>query len=455
MQRPNALYAGHVRTLDERYGAALGAAGFKAALVGAGLPVPVHRDDQEYPYRPEPLFLQWAPLIAHPGSCLLIRPGRTSLLLVNAPDDFWHQPAPVPKGPWQHQLDIQLIKDRREIRKHLPRRVESLALLGEPRQWHGLGVAGRHNPRPVMDGLDYDRAFKTPWEVECIRRATGSALAGHRAVEAGFRAGLSEHELGLMFLAGSGQTDAELPYPAIVAMNRNGATLHYQHRQRLRPRASERRSLLLDAGCSAQGYASDITRTYPARRGEFATLVRDLDREQQQLCAAVRPGAKFPELQLSAHQAIARVLNRAGLVRMEPDDMVRHRLTDLFLPHGLGHLLGLQVHDVGGELADRRGRRLPGPARFPRLRLRRDLAPGMVITIEPGLYFIDSLLARLRAGRYRRQVDWRRIAALRPCGGIRIEDNVLVTGSGHRNLTRELLLESHAPKSASGASQGR
>lgn len=441
MPTPHSLYTRHLRTLDLRYASALEGGGFTTALIGAGLSLPVFRDDQEYPYRPEPLFMQWAPLTAHPGSCLLVRPGRKPLLLVYAADDYWHQAAAVPAGPWLRQLDIRFIKDRKEIRRHLPRRAHALALLGEPRQWQGLELPGHANPKAVLQHLDYDRAFKTAWEVECIRQATVTALAGHRAVEQGFRAGLSEHELGLMFLAGSGQTDAELPYPAIVAMNRNAATLHYQHRLRQRPRGLERQSLLLDAGCNAHGYASDITRTYPARRGEFAALVRDLEREQQQLCAAVGPGAKFPELQLSAHHAIARVLNHAGLVRMEPDDMVRHRITDLFLPHGLGHLLGLQVHDVGGELADRQGRRLPGPARFPRLRLRRALAPGMVVTIEPGLYFIDSLLARLKAGRHRRQVDWRRVAALRPCGGIRIEDNVLVTTTGHRNLTREHLLE--------------
>lgn len=445
MPTPQSLYATHLRTLDQRYASALEAGGFSTALIGAGLPVPVHRDDQEYPYRPEPLFMQWAPLAAHPGSCLLVRPGRKPLLLVYAADDFWHQAAPIPVGPWQRQLDLRVIKDRAQIRRHLPRRGTSVALLGEPRQWQGLNLPGHPNSKAVLHSLDYDRAFKTGWEVECIRQATVTALAGHRAVEQGFRSGLSEHELGLMFLAGSGQTDAELPYPAIVAMNRNGATLHYQHRQRQRPKPKDRLSLLLDAGCTAHGYASDITRTHAARGGEFASLVRAMDQVQQQLCAAVKPGVSFPELQLETHRAIAGVLHRAGLVRMEPADMMQHRITDAFLPHGLGHLLGLQVHDVGGELADRAGRQLKGHPRFPRLRLRRALAAGMVVTIEPGLYFIDSLLARLKAGRYRRQVDWRRVAALRPYGGIRIEDNVLVTDSGQRNLTREHLLELPAP----------
>jgi Xaa-Pro dipeptidase len=166
-------------------------------------------------------------------------------------------------------------------------------------------------------------------------------------------------------------------------------------------------------------------------------MVRDLDKAQQRLCALVRPGVAFPELQLAAHREIAGLLAKWDLVRLSPDDMVEQHVTDAFLPHGLGHLLGLQVHDVGGGLASHRGGELARPKRFPRLRLTRPLAPGMVVTIEPGLYFIDSLLARLRKGRLKSRVNWRQLANLHRYGGIRIEDNVLVTADGHRNLTRE------------------
>ena len=438
MQPAARLYRPHIEALCARYDAALESTGFDAVLIGAGVPVLVYRDDQDYPYRPEPLFLQWAPLAAHPGSALLHRPGRKPLLLVLESDDFWHQPAAIPRGPWQKTLDIRVIRHRDEIRKHLPGKKTHLAVLGAPLQWRGMALPGPLNPKALLTHLDYDRAWKTPWEVACIQVATTLGLAGHRAVRQAFAAGCSEYEMGLIFLAACGQTDDELPYPAIVAMNRNGATLHYQHRDRQRLPARERHSLLLDAGCTCGGYASDITRTHAARRGEFASMVRDLDRAQQRLCGLVRPGVAFPELQLAAHREIATLLARWDLVRMAPEDMVARRVTDAFLPHGLGHLLGLQVHDVGGGLASRRGGELARPKRFPRLRLTRPLATGMVVTIEPGLYFIDSLLTRLRRSRLARRVNWRQLAALRRYGGIRIEDNVLVTPTGHRNLTREL-----------------
>jgi Xaa-Pro dipeptidase len=438
VQPATRLYRPHIEALCGRYDAALDSSGFDAALIGAGVPVLVHRDDQDYPYRPEPLFLQWAPLAMHPGSALLHRPGRKPLLLVLETDDFWHQPAPLPTGPWDRVLDVRKIRGREQLRKFLPAQGSRLALLGAPLQWRGLNLRGKPNPRPLLTHLDYDRACKTPWEVACIEAATALALAGHRAVRTAFAAGCSEFEMGLIFLAACGQADHELPYPAIVATNRNGATLHYQHRDRHRLPARERHSLLLDAGCSYGGYASDITRTHAARRGEFASMVRDLDRAQQRLCALVRPGVAFPELQLAAHGEIATLLAGWGLVRMAPEEIVAQRVSDAFLPHGLGHLLGLQVHDVGGDLATPRGGRFPRPKRFPRLRLNRELAPGMVVTVEPGLYFIDSLLAKLRRRAAGRRVNWRQVAKLRKYGGIRIEDNVLVTASGHRNLTREI-----------------
>jgi Xaa-Pro dipeptidase len=431
-------YASHLRTLQRRYDVALAATGFDAVIVGAGVPVGIFADDQDHPYRPDPRFVQWAPLLAHPGSLLAYRPGQRPQLCVHAPDDFWHQSAPVPAGEWEQRLDIHPVADRRVAAKLLRRLLGRgrTALLGDPRQWQGLGLGPAVNPPALVTYLDYDRATKTAWEVDNLRAANRLGIRAHAAVAQGYAQGLSEYELGLVFLAACGQTDAELPYPAIIAANENGATLHYQHRRRTRLPAAQRRSLLVDAGCSVAGYASDITRTLAARPGEFATMVADLERAQQRLARRVAPGAWFGDLQLAAHEELAGLLARWELVRLSPEAIVTARITDHFFPHGLGHLLGLQVHDVGGDLAGPGGGSLPKPPRFPRLRLTRRLEPGYVVTIEPGLYFIDSLLARLRRSRHGRHVDWRRVDALRPYGGIRIEDDVLVTEDGHENLTR-------------------
>jgi Xaa-Pro dipeptidase len=161
-----------------------------------------------------------------------------------------------------------------------------------------------------------------------------------------------------------------------------------------------------------------------------------MHRLQQELCARVAPGVDWRELHLAAHLLVARLLRDTGVLRVSGEDAVALGLSSTFLPHGLGHLLGLQVHDVGGFCATAQSPPIPRPAGHESLRLTRQLETGMVVTVEPGVYFIDSLLQRLRASPHAQHVDWSLIEALRPCGGIRIEDDVLVTAGGHENLTR-------------------
>ena len=115
----------------------------------------------------------------------------------------------------------------------------------------------------------------------------------------------------------------------------------------------------------------------------------------------------------------------------------RDGVTGVFFPHGIGHLLGLQVHDVGGRMADPSGAERPRPTGHPYLRMTRDLEPGCVVTIEPGLYFIEMLLAEAHRDERRKLIDWNRVDALRGCGGVRVEDNVVAMPDGPRNLTRE------------------
>jgi Xaa-Pro dipeptidase len=112
-------------------------------------------------------------------------------------------------------------------------------------------------------------------------------------------------------------------------------------------------------------------------------------------------------------------------------------VTRVFLPHGLGHLLGLQVHDVGGFQSSPDVPPQRAPADHPHLRLTRVLETDFVVTMEPGLYFIDQLLEPARNGALHDAIDWLRVDALRPYGGIRVEDDLLVTADGHENLTRQ------------------
>jgi Xaa-Pro dipeptidase len=162
-----------------------------------------------------------------------------------------------------------------------------------------------------------------------------------------------------------------------------------------------------------------------------------MDTLQQGLCEGMKAGVDYRDMHLRAHHDIAGLLVDHGIIRCGAEQAVEKGLSSVFFPHGLGHFLGLQTHDVAGLITDETGREIPRPAGHPYLRLTRALAPGNVLTVEPGLYFIDSLLSRWRAGDDAGLVDWALVDELAPFGGIRIEDDVAVTDGDPENLTRD------------------
>ena len=431
-------YGAHLAILDQRLDDALRATGFDGAVIFAGDERTVFRDDQTYPFRVEPYFKAWLPLTQAPGSFLRLVPGQRPMLVYKQVDDYWHEPPRDPEGYWTQHFDIRVARSDAEARK----------LSGSGARWVAIGSAAErlargggaatqpaiNDPR-FLNHLDFGRAVKTTYELLCMRGAQATAVRGHLAVADAFNGGATELELHQVYLAASGQRETELPYPNIIGLNEHAATLHYQ---RLRAEApTVKRSLLIDAGAEWTGYAADITRTYSASAtDDFAALIAAMDELQQRICAEVKPGVDFVVLHAFTHRQLAGLLRDHQIVQCSADEAVARGITRNFLPHGLGHLLGLQVHDAGGHLADTTGRKREPPAHDPYLRLTRTLQAGVVVTIEPGLYFIPSLLRALLA-KNEAQVNRAMIERLVPFGGIRIEDNVEVTSDGHRNLTRE------------------
>jgi Xaa-Pro dipeptidase len=430
-------YGAHLAILDQRLDEALRATGFDGAVIFAGDERVVFRDDQTYPFRVEPYFKQWVPLTQAPGSFLRLVPGQRPMLVYKQLDDYWYEPPSDPEGYWTQHFDIRIAKTDAEARK----------LSGSGARWVAIGSAAEraarasgaatqpaiNDPR-FLNHLDFSRAIKTTYEILCMRGAQAMAVRGHLAVAERFKGGAAELELHNAYLAASGQRETELPYGNIIGLNEHAATLHYQ-RLRASPPAVKR-SLLIDAGAEFLGYAADVTRTYSASANDdFAALIASIDALQQRICDEVKPGVDFVVLHAFAHRQLSAVLREHELVTCSADEAVSTGITRAFLPHGLGHLLGLQVHDAGGRLADATGRKREPPALDPHLRLTRTLSPGVVVTIEPGLYFIPSLLKGLLA-KHESRVNRAAIERLVPFGGIRIEDNVEVTADGHRNLTR-------------------
>lgn len=410
---------------------ALSKSGFDHLIIASGVEKLQFLDDTHYPFKPNPQFKYWLPLVRHPNCWIAYTPGFKPILVYYQPDDYWHVPPSAPEGEWLEFFDVRIIHHAEDAVRHLPDAAKS-AIIGEA----DAALAGfvPNNPKALLDYLHYYRAFKTPYELSLMRKAQAKAVRGHAAAEQAFRAQGSEAQINAAFLAAAGHTDCDVPYNNIVALNEHAATLHYQYKSFHKP--AHHRSLLIDAGAEFDGYAADITRTYGNGFDLFEQLIEAVDKEQQALCAQVRTGLDYRELHLQCHLRLAGVLNALEIVNMDPVTMLDKRVSSVFFPHGLGHPIGLQVHDVAG-FSDENGTLIPRPEGHPFLRMTRTLEPGMVVTIEPGLYFIPSLLAELKQRPEAKAVNWQKVEQLMPYGGVRIEDEVHCTGGEPENLSRD------------------
>lgn len=267
--------------------------------------------------------------------------------------------------------------------------------------------------------------------------ACESAARGHEAARKSFKSWGTEREIDRAYMQAADILDT--PYGNIVALDEKAAILHYQNKRGADHAPGK--VLLIDAGASFEGYASDITRTWAQDDCDavFLSLVEAVDRLERDLVAMVTPGRPYLEIHLEAYRRISQILVEAGIVKTGVDEAIERRLTSAFFPHGVGHQLGIQVHDVGGHQAGPEGGKAPPPEEHPFLRNTRILEPGHVVTIEPGLYFTPVLLDPLRSGGDAPRIDWALVDRLLPHGGVRIEDNVASTDDGPLDLTRSLI----------------
>lgn len=427
-------YSDHIATVQARFDAALAATGHEAVFIYAGQPRNAFLDDNAAPFRVNPLFKYWVPITESPQSALYYQPGHQPVVFLYQPRDYWHATPVVPAGDWQQHVDLVVIDDINKIPAWLGERLSKAAFIGEDfaepvASWK---VAVR-NPAALIDHLHYHRAVKTAWELDNLRHANRLAATAHLAARDAFFAGASELEIHHAYLAAINVRESQVPYNSIVALNENGAVLHYDNYGTQAP--AEARSFLIDAGALYQGYCADITRTYSRENGFFQELIEAMDTAQQQLISEIKPGVNYLDYHVSQHLKIAKILSDFGFVKGTPESIYEQGYSSAFFPHGLGHLIGLQVHDVGGFLANDAGETIPRNERHPFLRLLRDVEVGQVFTIEPGLYVVDQLLEEFVGNA---DFNWDRIAELRPYGGIRIEDSVVVGVNGdNENLSRD------------------
>jgi len=425
-------YPAHLEALDRAYALALEAQGFDALIIHSGSAQRQSRfDDQYWPHKPTPYFAHFCPLL-EPDAFLVVRPGDRPTLYRTTESSFWDSPAPVATNHFWSSFDV--VVDRVDkVKTSLPASARTAFIGEDATTAEALGIYGIVVcPSALLSELDVIRAHKSDYERSCIREANRIASRGHRALGERFaEEDLSELELHLLYLRETQQDATQTPYGNIVALGQHAAVLHHVNYGTLREGA---RSLLVDAGATYFGYASDITRTHGKGSGGaatvFRTLIEKIDSMQQLMCAALVPGLPYEDLHDRSHLELGKILRELEIVDCDVEEMVASGATRSFFPHGLGHSLGLQVHDVGCKPKAPRDNN-------PFLRTTAVVETGHVFTIEPGCYFIPSLLDELRGSPLSPRVCWSLVEELRDFGGIRIEDNVAVTASGTVNLTRD------------------
>jgi Xaa-Pro aminopeptidase len=380
--------------------------------------------DVDFRYRQDSSFL-WLTGVEQPGYALLLdsRRGEEWLLCPRLTQKHAVWLGHVPSlAAARRRYGVAQTGYRDELEKLLSR-------LGRGRAVHSGARTG-----PLADALQELRVVKDAAEIALLEKASAATARGHRAAMRAARPGLYEYqvqaELEREFLR-AGCSD--VGYASIVAAGRNGAVLHYTSND---ARLLRGQLLLIDAGAEYHGYTADVTRTFPVS-GRFSARQRDVYEvvleSQARSIAQARAGVTTIELQRGSEASLAEGLRWLGLLRGGVEELVDSGAVRVFYPHGFGHSLGLDVHDVQGG----RRRRLPRP-RSGRPRFRARLEPGFVITIEPGVYFNPALRHdRALRERHRGRVAFERAEAYLDLGGVRIEDDVVVQKLGPpRNLTR-------------------
>lgn len=383
-----------------------------------------------------------------PGAAAVLESGRCTLYLPDRheDDDLWHGPEPS-FAEIGRALGVDDVRPVSALAGDLRgRSARALAVADESRNVLSRQLCGvdalhfgvDHGDPELVLALIELRRVKSPDELGLLREAGAHTRDAHLAVMAATRPGVHERSLAALFEAVLAARACVPGYGTILSQR--GEVLHNPHHTEL---LEAGRLLLLDGGGElTSGHGADVTRTWPVS-GAFSPRQRAVYEAvlQAELDAIARcqPGVRYREVHLTAARVIARFLVDEGLARGSVDAVVESGAHALFFPHGVGHLLGIDVHDLEnyGDLPaypTDRGR--AGQFGLSYLRLDLPLQPGWVVTVEPGFYIVPAILDRPRFREaFADLVDFERATTWVGFGGIRIEDDIHVTPDGPENLT--------------------
>lgn len=396
-------------------------------LFTSGAPIPKPGGlDQTYPFQP------------HPEYYWLTGSRRWGSLLALDPDDGWvHFVRPVDAAErlWEADVLPPPGRDAQELAAWLKQGNRNrIAVIGPPIP--GL-TSDNDLALQVQETVDCVRRIKDQAEIELLRDAARATAAGFRRAAEVIAPGASERAIQIEVEAEFFRQGADaVGYESIVAAGPHAAVLHSQPGDAT---VAADDLVLVDAGGAIRGYTADVTRTFPGA-GQFTP-------EQQAIYDIVlaaetagirqcRSGVEWRDVHRTAAAELAAGLKELGILTVGVEASLDSEAIAMFFPHGVGHMVGLGVRDVGGRAPGRdAARRYCGA----RVRVDLPLQAGFVMTVEPGLYFVPALLddSELRA-KFRDSVAWDALERWRRVGGVRIEDNVLITDDEPQVLTADI-----------------
>lgn len=418
------------------------------ALLWSGFAPSRNFSANRYPFRSSSHFLYFAGLPLQ-GAVLGLSSGQLTLFMDDAPpeDALWHGYEPTAR-----QVADQIGAIAHYPLSHLATIADTAATipLQDPlTRWQQAKILGRTwEDARELEGLDRAlaetlvqlRLVQDEAAIAAIRQAADVTVQAHLAGMACTRKAKTEAQVRAAMEAAIVAENMTTAYASIVTVH--GEVLHNLHSHHpLHPGEL----LLADVGAEhTLGWASDVTRTWPVS-GKWSPTqkaIYEVVVTAHDACiAAIRPGVEYAEIHLIAATTIAAGLADLGILKGDPATLVERAAHSLFFPHGVGHLLGLDVHDME-DLGDLAGYG-PGRTRSDRygmqyLRLNRPLQAGMVVTVEPGFYQVPAILQGAWHGALADCVNWERLAEFEDVRGIRIEDDVWVTDAGCQVLTSAL-----------------
>ncbi|MFH0988414.1 MAG: aminopeptidase P family protein [bacterium] len=412
---------------------------------------PMNYTDNAYPFRQDSTFLYFFGLDAPDLVAVIDTESGEEILFGNdftMNDIIWMGPQPSMQDK-ADQVGVQQVQPMSKLEEYLqkaiaqsrtvhhlpPYRAENAAaierLLGIER-----GKTKESASISFIKGIVTLRSIKSSEELEELERALAYCSAMHTAAMKTAKEGMYEFEVAGLIEGTARACGGRISFPVILTIH--GETLHNHYYGNM---LSSGKLVINDSGAeTAMHYAGDITRTFPVdkhftqQQKEIYSIVL---RTNETTITAVRPGIPFKEVHLLAARTIASGLKELGIMKGDVDEAVTRGAHALFLPHGLGHMLGLDVHDMEdlGEDSVGYGETMTRSTQFGlrSLRMARTLEPGHVITIEPGIYFIPALIDLWKSeNKFTQFIEYGKLDAYRSYGGTRIEDDIVVTNNGGR-----------------------